>query len=364
MKDTTRNLIQAELDKQLDSIAAQLEEGKLPTERQLNDIDGLSKLKTLFPEENRGIKIWEIALLFFAALILLCAAHFRVPSSLVEVDVHLSSIRVGLYKNGSDLLLPGEHGEIVALKQANISGATELEPPWINNEGGTFELPESKSPAAPNTSVGVRLQALTIPANGASSLTLGVTYRPGLRGLVLYSEGNEPTKTSFGEVIAVSSDGGATRNAQFAIKSIAAKGNLLRVELFPLDAQTSFTVLRDVEITNVNFENVADSAILGGRIFVENLPQSRIDVQPGDHLQIKSDKPMMIRELVFSKGQLEGTIDVPSATAVLLGDKHPRNLLPSYLDRLQSSWPTQPYTTLATLVAIWLAFRQWWKPSR
>jgi hypothetical protein len=361
-KDTTENLIEAELDKQLSRVVAQIGEGKLPTAQQLNDIDGLSKLKTLFPaRDNGGRKKAEIVFLILAATILLCSVYFRVSSTPVELDIHSSNVKVGLTEKRSDLLLPGEHGEIVALKYTSISGATKVDPPWVAHNGGILELPEGKPPsgsAGPN--LAVRLQALTIPASGSFDLGIGVAYRLDSRGLVIVGSGGQPTMASFGEAIA----GIGAQNTQSAIRSVTVAGSELRIELFPVNTQTSFAALRDITVSNVGFEEGAGvSAILGGSLFVKSLSQSRIAIQPGDHLQIKSDQPMLIRELTFSKGQLETTISAPRATAILLGGEHPQNLMPSYFDWVRSRWPTQLYATLSALVALWLAVKQWWKPS-
>jgi hypothetical protein len=364
MKDTTQDPIQSELDERLSRVAAQIREGRLPPAEQLDTIDRLSKLKALYPaKDDHPRKIAEIVLLIVAVTALLCSVYFRMPSTSVELEIHVSTVKIGFTENRPNLFFPGEPGEVVALKQASISGATDIDPPWVSHDDGTLELAEEKSRSgsagSASSDIALRLQGLTVPSNGTLNLVIGIAYRPDLRGLILAVDSSQPSLANF-SVPHYEADAQNTE-PPFSVVTVAGK-NLI-VELFPVGTLTRLTALRNVEISNVNFEEAGNSGLLGGSLFVKSLSQSRILVQPGDHLQIKSDQPMLIRELAFSKGQLEATISASSATAIFLGDKHPQNLMPSFFDWVRSRWPTQLYATISALVALWLAVKHWWRPS-
>jgi hypothetical protein len=364
MKDTAGDLIRAEFERQLNAIATGLQEGKVPAAEQVSSFENLSKLMTLIPrQDDRVRKIVEIGLWFLVALVLLLSIFIRVPSTSVELDVRASNVNVGLAEKRLDSMLPGEHGEVLALKQANISGIQDVEPPWVNSDGGILEL-RAGTPLSRSTSsdLALRLQSLTVPASGSFKLSAGVSYRPNLRGLVLSAIGNQPTIANFGEVIFVSSSA-KEQTPRPAIRPVLVTGNELRIELYPVDAQTPLTALRNIPVSTIAFEAGEDSGILGGNLFVKSYSQSKVTVEPGDHLQIRSDQPILVRELTFSKGQLEAKVSVRHAIAIFLGDEHPHNLMPSLFDWVRSRWPTQLYATLAALVALWIGLRGWWKSS-
>ena len=364
MKDGNIKLVQALLDEHLSRVAAQLIKGEPPAVEQLDILDRLARLKILMAQkkDDSPRKAFEIGMLLIAMTALLCAVYFRVTTTPVELEIHASNVEMGLTEHRSNLLLPGEHGEVVALKQANISGATEVEPRWVNNDGGALELRQTEPSSVHSPDAALRLQGLTLPPSGSVTLAVSIAYRPGLRGLVFSTVGRQPTTGSFGQVIGVPfTEGG--RETRPAVRPVIVSGNEMRLELFPVDDQARFTALRDIPISTVNFESAQDSGILGGSVFVKNLSQSKIPVQPGDHLQLKSDRPMLIRELTFSKGQLNLSLSAPGATVISVGDEHPRNLMPTFFDWVRSRWPTQMYTTLSALVVLWLSVRRWWSSS-
>jgi len=112
-----------------------------------------------------------------------------------------------------------------------------------------------------------------------------------------------PATAQFGEIIEVESTISGTPS-RYAIRPIRAIGNNLNIELYPIDEDRPLTVFRDMQVSDINFEASGHSSILAGLVVIKSMAEASVKVQPSDRLQIRSAKPILVRELTFAKGQL------------------------------------------------------------
>ena len=176
-------------------------------------------------------------------------------------------MRVTLKGQPAVALIPGELGEILALKQARISGADEVLPARVG-DSGSFELkqfvPESKTASHQGSEdLTVRLQEISIPSDSPLSITVGVAYAANSRGLFFEASGCKTSTARFGEVIPIGNAIHDAKKARYAISPVRATGKDLALELFPADSERQLTVFRDMQVSEVSFEDAGHSSILG-----------------------------------------------------------------------------------------------------
>ena len=363
--DSIRILLSAELARRLSALSEPLAKGNLPSEEDASAIERLSKLITLLPPlDNRHNRRIDLLLLLAAVPILLASSFVRLPSTAVDLDVRATGMTLTLDGNHSDLFVPGELGEILALSQARISGADEVSPSE-RGQGGVVELTQLVLADQPSTTrkadFAIRLQEIGIPARIPFKLDFSVAYAGQSRGLLLHVAGEKPATAQFGEVISVESPDGNHSTMHYAIRPVRVSGKDLEMELIPFGNEHNLTVLRDVRVSEISFGEEGHSSILGGNAVVKNRSESKIAIHPSDNLSIRSAAPMLVRELVSAKGELQMKLTTPNANTILLGENPPRDLKPTLFEWIRFRWPTQLYGALSALVALWFAARSWWK---
>jgi hypothetical protein len=358
-----------EIARKLTAVAAALRKGVPPSVEDLDALEALSRLKTLIPAHDNGRwKKIEIGLLCVTALLLIGIAFVRMPSTAVDLDVRATKVRLTLTNQRSATLIPGELGEILTLKQARVSGADVVLPPTVG-ESGSFEL-KQLAPSTERTSHGgsedftVRLQEISIPSDSPLTIVVGVAYAAGSRGLVFEASGSEASTARFGEVIPLGKEVQNEKTVRYAISPVRATGKNLTLELFPANAERVLTVFRDVNVSEVYFEDAGHSTILGGLAFIKSRGEASVPLQPSDRLTIRSASPMLVRDLTLTKGELKATLSAPHAATIQLGEDLPRNLMPTLFEWIRFHWPNQLYATLSALTALWLATRRWWGSSK
>ena len=363
-----QELLSEEIARKLTAMADALRKGVAPSAEDMEGIERLTKLKTLFPARDNGHrKKMEIGFLSVTALLLIGLTFVRVSSTAVDLDVRATKVRVTLNGQRAATLIPGELGEILALKQARISGADEVLPATVG-DNSRFELkqfvPESKTASHQGSEdFTVRLQEISIPSDSPLSITVAVAYAADSRGLVFEAAGCKPSTARFGEVIPIGKAVHDAKKARYAISPVRATGKDLTLELFPADSERQLTVFRDMQVSEVSFEDAGHSSILGGSAFIKSGGEGSVPVQPSDRLTIRSSGPLVVRELVLTKGELKTTLSADRATTLQLGEDSPRNLMPTLFEWIRLRWPSQLYGTLTALAALWLAVRRWWKSS-
>jgi hypothetical protein len=366
---TLAELLSEEMARKRTVLADALRKGVPPSAEDLDSVERLSKLKTILsPDDNGRRKKIDIAFLSFAALLLVGLMFIRVPSTAVDLDVRITKVRLTLTDQRSATMIPGELGEILVLKQARVSGASEVLPPTVG-ESGSFELKQfvSSTGAIPHRGaedLAVRLQEIAIPPDSPLTIAVGVAYSADLRGLVLETYGSKPSTARFGQVIPLAREVDSVKTVQYAISPVRATGNNLTLELFPANAERQLTVFRDMHISEIFFEDSGHSSLLGGLAFIKSGGEVRVPLQPSDRLTIRSAGPMLVRELTLAKGELRATLSCPRVTTLQLGEDSPRNLMPTLFQWIRLRWPNQLYATLSAIVALWLATRSWWESSK
>jgi len=366
---TPPELLSEEMARKLTDLAAALRKGVAPSVEDLETIERLSKLKTLFSAHDNGRrKKIEIGFLCATALLLIGLAFVRMPSTAVDLDVRATKVRLALTNQRSASLIPGELGEILALKQARVSGADEVDPPTVG-ESGSFELNQFVPSSGTTTHGGsedmaVRLQEISIPSDSPLTIAVGVAYAADSRGLVFEASGSKPSTARFGEVIPLGKEVHNEKTVRYAISPVRAGGKNLSLELFPANSERQLTVFRDMHVSEVCFEDAGHSTILGGLAFIKSRGEASVPLQPSDRLTIRSASPMLVRKLTLTKGELKATLSAPRATTIQVGEDSPRNLMPTLFEWIRFRWPNQLYATLSALVALWLATRRWWESSK
>ena len=363
--EVTRKLLSAELAKKTTHLNSLLTKNIPPTVEQANVIERLSKiLSVLPPQDNRRSRRMDLLLLLIAVPILLALSFVRLSSTAVDLEVRTTGVTLTLGGNRSDLLVPGETGEILTLSQARISGASEVSPSALGQEG-TVELRQlvldKQSPGIRSVDLAVRLQEIAIPSDIPFKLRIGLAYAAQSRGVVLNASGQKPATAQFGEVIPIDNSESHDAKIRYALRPVSISGNDLEMELFPFSKEGSLTLLRDVHVSEITFDDEGHSSVLGGSAVVKSRAETKMAIQPSDDILIQSAVPMLVRELVFEKGELKVTLASPHANTILLGNDPPRDLRPTLFEWVRFRWPTQLYGTLSALAALWFAARAWWK---
>src|SRR5262249_14694224 len=157
-----------ELNKRLSAITDKLDKGVQPSAEDIDELERLSKLKTFLSiSRTQRRKQVEIALLCVVTLLFLGLSFVRLSSTAVDLEIRATKVFVKLDQHHSPTLIPGEMGQILALKQARGSGADEVLPAEVA-ESGSFEIREVIPTEKTGTNrespdFAVRLQEISIP---------------------------------------------------------------------------------------------------------------------------------------------------------------------------------------------------------
>jgi hypothetical protein len=180
----------------------------------------------------------------------------------------------------------------------------------------------------------------------------------------LNASGQKSATAQFGEVIPIDTLDNHDNKIRYALRPVRISGNDLEMQLFPFSNEGSLTVLRDVHVSRISFDDGGHSSILGGSVVIKSRAENKMAIHPSDDIVIRSAMPMLVRELVFEKSELKVTLATPHASSILIGDDPPRDLRPTLFEWVRFRWPTQLYGTLSALVALWFAARTWWKSAQ
>jgi hypothetical protein len=349
-----------EVTRKLSAVTDGLSKGIQPSLDDIDTLEHLLKLKTFLSSERaRRRKQVELAALCAVAFVFIGLSFTRLPSTAVDLDVRATKVHLKIDQQRSAVLIPGEMGQILALKQARVSGADAVLPSSVG-EGGSFEIREVIDPNRGSEDLTVRLQEISIPEGAPYAIAVGVAYAADSRGLTIETSGSRAAIAQFGEVIPVGATIADAKSIRYAIRPVRATGNNLSLELFPANEKVQLTVLRNMQVSEIIFEDDGNSTILGGSVYVKSDAETSISLQPSDRLTIRSTDHMLLRELTLTKGELRAVLSAASANTVQSGEDSPRNLIPTFFEWIRYRWPTQLYATLSALVAIWLAAQRWW----
>jgi hypothetical protein len=289
---------------------------------------------------------------------MLSLAFVRLRSTRVDVEVRLNGLTVTMQPDGSDAIIGGERGEVLALKMAKISGETKHDSAagadLSSIDSPRFEqlsIPTGKScgdapkPAGTGSQTSVGSTPEKDTSCGPSTVRIELAFDKGARGIALEASGSHFATASL--------------NAGKDLSPVSASGRELRIELYPASDQKSMIVARNLPASKVTYELDRETSVLGGRIFVRSHQSQEIPIRSGDRLEIETDEPAYVREISLADGEIKAVLSYLKATSVGLGNPAPQNLMPTVFDWIKARWPTQLYATIMAIVAAWLGFRRW-----
>jgi hypothetical protein len=354
-------------DALLANISRNLEKNVSPTSEEIDEVERLDKLEAFFkPDSDQLNRILELTAASVVVLVLIGLCFVRVRSTSLDVELIATNARFSS-EGKSTTLIPGETGQILALKKAVISGIETISPETSANTGrlqlnaATFLNKTNNSNAPRNYDPSVRLFAIALPSDSTFSIDAGVAYSGSARGLNLEVNGPSPVNASFGQVIPVHSATTGTVVEATAINEVSVEGKDLQFTLYPADEHQELAVFRDVHVSSISFEDSGHSTILSGTAYVKGSGSGGIALRPSDLLALGSKVPMLLREMTLTKGTLKIVLSVPKAERILLGEDSPRDLRPTLFQWILYRWPNQLYATASALIATWLALRRWWR---
>jgi hypothetical protein len=353
--------------RKLSEILNGINSGVQPSSEDMDALDRLSKLKAFSSaQRNQQRRKAEIGALCATTILFLGLSFLRLPSTSVDLDVRATKVCLTLPKERSTTLIPGETGQMLALKQVRVSGAETIDPPMEGN--GSFVIKELSHKAGfkanqDSKDLRVKLDEISIPEGSPYSIVVGVAYAADLRGLTIEASGSQPATAKFGEPIRAEGIAADPQSSGYGISPVYATGKNLVLELLPENNSQGLTVLRNTRVSQMIFEDDGHSSILGGSAHIKSETESGIRLQPSDRLTIRSDCPMLLRELTLKNGELRAILSAPRANTIEAGEDSQRNLMPTLFQWIRYRWPTQLYATLSALVAVWLAIRRWVRSS-
>lgn len=377
--ESTERIVSEAIDRHLADMASKLGNDPLPSLAELDRMEALSRLRdSLTPksEPSSGHR-HKLGIAFVSAVIaiLLCLAFSRVCSTAADFTVEASNVEIDFAGGGESILIPGELEQLIPLSRAEISHIETSDLPTSVKATDSLELPvQPQTSGGSNSSPTVQLQQLSPPNTGPFSMNLDTAYETGDRGIVLSMNAKLASTAQFNATIPprtssnpspANSQGhpsGPTRpNEPIGVYLVS--GRMLRLELYPSKNQGSLTILRNVDVKAIRFQTSEPdhgTSVLGGSVFVRDLGDHPLSIQPGDELEF-TGAPLRVRQLIFKDGQFQLLASAPKASTIQLGVDPPRNLMPTIFERLSARWPTQLYATLSAIVLLWLALGKWWK---
>ena len=325
----------------------------------------VSRLETLLsPPIKKADRRLDLIVIGAAAAVLVALFLIRVPRAVVDVELRATALQLDLSQGSQANIIPGETGQILSLKRAIVSGIQDLSPAGAS-DGDRLDLraaPDESDKAdlgaSKKTDRSVRLFSITLPPNAPLSVDASVAYAGSARGVDLELQGNQPIEAAFGNVITLPSQGTASKSQVTAIQNIGAAGRDLRFSLFPSDEAHELAVFRNIRIAKISFESDGSPTILSGSLHIGG-GGADVALRPSDRLVLLSKRPIILRELALTDGQLKAVLSIPAATGINLGDDQPRDLRPSLLQWLLFQWPNELYAVLSAGAALWIATRRW-----
>jgi hypothetical protein len=363
---STVDQVGALFSKRFEQMKSHLGHGQAPLAEQLEELERLDRLRAYLEAQKakRNRKFEQIAVCVFL-LTLVSLSFIRLRTTAVDIEIEANEIRLGLSAQSDSTLIPGESGQVLALKRLRVSGA-EFVRPLTANGGGNLELDQidsSDKRLSDSEDRAVRLQEVTIPSGHPEEIVTRVAYGLGPSGVAIQLSGAEPVTALMGQVISVPTQRSATGPTAngYALRPIQATGKNLFLELYPLPREDELTIIRDLHIADISFEHSGHSTVLGGTVYVKAGLSGKETLQPSDRLVVRSDTPMLLRELTLSKGKLKAKLSVARAAVIEIGGDSARDLKPSVFEWIRYRWPAQLYASISTLAAAWLAIRSWMK---
>jgi len=354
--------------KGLSDVTRDMNEGILPGSEDIDKLERLTKIKAFLATQGAGRrKRYELIALCLAILLFGALNLVRLRTTAADIEISATRVHISLDAQDATSLIPGETGQILALRHARVSGAEKILPPNVG-ENGSFEIKQlaaSDSLALKRDpeDLAVRLQEIALPGGSSESIVAGVAYVADARGLTIETSGSTPVEAVFGRVIPIQTTPNGGKSLGYAISPVRVAGNNLSFELLPTKGTSELTVFRDIRVSQITFEDSGRSTILGGAAFIKGNSSAPIQLQPSDRFTIQSDTPMLLRELTLTKGELKARLSAPRAKDILLGDDSPRNLMPTWFQWIRYRWPSELYATISALIVAWLAIRRWMESS-
>lgn len=329
----------------------------------LDAIDCIGKVEATFEDKLRSRRR-NVDLLAFCLTALVLAVLFlaRLPRAEVDIELLVTGLQFELGAESSTNLIPGEAGQILALKRVAVTGIEDA--PDGAADGGDLELRaetlDAASRAEGRIDPSVRLFAIALPTGAPTSVSTAVAYAGNSRGVSIDIQAEKATKADLGRLILApaASGKGPLRSA---VEPISIAGKHLEFTLYSSDETRDLAIFRNTRLTSVSFERSGSSEILSGEVHIRGRSEKApIALHPSDLLLLRSEKPMTLRELSLSGGRLKVILSAPEAEEVRLGGVTSQDLRPSLLEWLLYRWPNELYVAFTAVIALWLSTRRWW----
>jgi hypothetical protein len=356
------------IDRHLAGLGAELSTTPLPSEKQLEELLLLSRLRDSLKPPKKDTaprhRLFNICFVVVLTAILLWAGFHRVASTAAEVNIKASSIQMEFEGGGKELPIPGEDEEALSLTHATVSGIEHSDLLPGAGIGNALQL----SQASGKDALPIRLQQFIPPGTGPFTLMLGTSYQPKGRGLVLTAPSDKKSPSRDSSVALMGPLPQESRSAESKTTNydtFTLYGKNLQVEFYPIPSPSGITVLRNVTIKAIRFETDEKNrgtSVLGGSLFARDLGDKALEVESGDALQLEGS-PLHVRQLIFKDGVYQLSLSSPKSSKIQLGEDTPKNLMPTLLQRWIALWPTQLYTALSAIVLFWFGIEKWWKEN-
>ena len=225
------------------------------------------------------------------------------------MEVIATKVQLKLDSQKGTLDIPGEHGEILSLKEALIARADEITPS-TSPEDRNLDLRETKSvakgaPGESSNDPGVRLQQISLPSSSPISLVVGVAYSADSRGLLFEPSSTEDSVAKFAEVMPAIAGSKSSASSPY-FRTYRVNGKEMSLELFPSNQSGELTVFRDLHVSEISFMDGESSSILSGALHIKNSSRATTALQPSDRLLLRSKKPYCRPRTCAVERALEG----------------------------------------------------------
>ena len=353
----------------LSKIGQKVADGLEPSEDDVDALDRIVAIRNAFTASRRQYrKTYEIAILLALVVLIGGLNTIHVRSSAAEIDIRTTGLTMTLISAKDGIRIPGETGQTLSVSKVTVDGAADVSPTEFS-VNGNFELDakstkEGLNRTSQENGAAVRLQDIELPARCPVQVVVGILYDRDLRGVKLKTSGSQKTKVSLGLVIPAKQTTGNRTLSKSAINAVRAQGENLQISFIPTESNRDLAVFRDSRVSQIDFDDDEHhSTVVGGMVYVDAGADRRIELKPGDHLTLRSDEPMLLRELVLTGGELKLRLSSLKLTTLLVGGPQPRNLTPSVFEWLRFQFPAELYTVLSALVVTLLAIRKWIESS-
>jgi hypothetical protein len=363
--------LQQDLRKRKDNLIREahnaiLADGPVPSAI-LIELEGIEKIESTLPNKTRArSRLVDLIVFGTSAFAIAILFSVRLPQAAVDLELRATALEFAVEPASSTNLIPGEAGQTLALKRAMVTGIEDALPISVSN-GGYLEL---RATAIDDSDItqrridpSVRLFAIALPPDSSNAISMNIAYSGNTRGVSIGIQSAKPTEAALGRVIFAPSTPGKGP-LQSAVEQISIAGKQLEFTLFPSDETRDLAIFRNTRLAHISFGKSGTSEILGGELRIRGRSDdSPIILRPSDLLVIRSEKPIILRELTLSGGQLKAILSASEAQVIGLGDVDMRDLRPTLLQWLLYRWPDEVYVILTAIIAIWLSIRRWWGAS-